>query len=133
MVNYKLCKKCCKRCFTKVLHFQRWKTTRLLNQILLIRNLHGNAKKSLCCNPSLRIATKARACESASQVWSPRITFHGFISVGKCEGMNPHTPKWAPILGVGVPMDSQIFIEKLQGSKTIWSKSSLYHWKTIRM
>jgi len=26
-------------------------------------------------------------------------------SEGKCEGMNPHTPKGASILGVGVSMD----------------------------
>ncbi len=26
-------------------------------------------------------------------------------SVGRCEQMNPHTPKWALTLGVGVPMD----------------------------
>jgi len=27
-------------------------------------------------------------------------------SVGKCEGMNPHTPKGASTLGVGIPVDS---------------------------
>jgi len=27
----------------------------------------------------------------------------------KCEGMNPHPPKGASTLGVGVPMDSQMF------------------------
>ncbi len=37
-------------------------------------------------------------------------------SEGKCEGMNPHTPKGASTLGVEVPMDSQIFKERLQGS-----------------
>jgi hypothetical protein len=26
-------------------------------------------------------------------------------SVGECEGMSPHTPKWAPTLAVGVSMD----------------------------
>jgi hypothetical protein len=29
----------------------------------------------------------------------------------KCEGMNPHTPKWTPTLGVKIPMESQLFIE----------------------
>jgi len=29
----------------------------------------------------------------------------------KCEGMNPHTCKGASTLGVGVPMDSQMFKE----------------------
>jgi hypothetical protein len=32
-------------------------------------------------------------------------------SEGKCERMNPHTPKGASILGVGVPVDSQMFKE----------------------
>jgi hypothetical protein len=31
------------------------------------------------------------------------------VNVGKYEGMGPHTPKWTPILGVGVLMESQIF------------------------
>jgi hypothetical protein len=35
------------------------------------------------------------------------------------------------MLGVGVPMDFQIFKAQLQGSKPIALKSSLYHWKAI--
>jgi hypothetical protein len=38
------------------------------------------------------------------------------MSEGKCERMNPHTPKGASILGVGVPVDSWMFKEQLQGS-----------------
>jgi len=49
--------------------------------------------------------------------------------------MNPHTSKGtskgASTLGVGVPMDSWMFREWLQGSKPNGSKSSLYHWKSI--
>ncbi len=48
-------------------------------------------------------------------------------------GMNLHTLKWTLILGVEVPMDSQIFRRRLQGSKPIGLKSSLYHWKVIEM
>jgi hypothetical protein len=33
-------------------------------------------------------------------------------SVGECEGMNLHTPKWVPIVGVGVSMDFWIFKER---------------------
>jgi hypothetical protein len=33
--------------------------------------------------------------------------------------MNPHTPKWAPTLGVGVPMDSRIFKEWLRGQNPL--------------
>ncbi len=64
---------------------------------------------------------------------SPWITFHAPRSVRKCEGMNPHTPKWAPTLGVGVLMDSWIFKRQLQGSQFIGLKISLYHWKAFGM
>jgi hypothetical protein len=47
--------------------------------------------------------------------------------------MKTHTPKWAPNLGIGVPMDSRTFREWLQRSKHIALRSFLYHWKTIEM
>jgi hypothetical protein len=62
-----------------------------------------------CNNPNFGFAIKAKVCEGASQKWNPRITFHVLMSVGECEGMTLHTPKWTCTLGVGVPMDSQIF------------------------
>jgi hypothetical protein len=71
----------------------------------------------VCRNPNLGLMTKARVCIGANQEWSSRITFHALKSVGKCEGMNSHTPKWVPTLGVGVLMDSQIFRGWLQGVK----------------
>jgi len=61
--------------------------------------------------------TKTRACKVAGQNGSPGVTPHAPGSVRKCEGMNPHTPKGVSTLGVGVPVDSQIFRWKLQGSK----------------
>jgi hypothetical protein len=36
--------------------------------------------------------------------------------------MNPYTPKWTPILGVGILMESQIFKEVFQGTKLINQK-----------
>jgi len=51
----------------------------------------------------------------------------------KCEGMNPHTSKGASTLGVGVPVDSRMFREQLQGSKPNGSRIFLYHWKDIEM
>jgi hypothetical protein len=59
------------------------------------------------------------------------VIFHAPGSVGECEGMNPHTPKWAPTLGVGVPMDSRIFKKWLQGSKLIGLGIFLYYWKAL--
>jgi len=68
---------------------------------------------NLCRNPSFGLATKAKACKVAGQEGSPRVTLHAPGSVGKCEGMNPHTSKGTSTLGVRVPMDSQIFTERL--------------------
>jgi hypothetical protein len=42
--------------------------------------------------------------------------------------MSPHTPKWIPTLGVGVPMNFQFFKEQFEGTKLIGLKSFLYHW-----
>jgi len=84
-----------------------------------------------CHNPNLGLTTKAKACTSAGQEGSPGGTSYTLKSARECERMNPHTPKWAPTLGVGVPMDSQIFRERFQGSKPIGLKIFLYHWKAI--
>jgi hypothetical protein len=84
-------------------------------------------KNTLCHNPSLGFATKTRACKVKSQEGNPGVMPHALGSVGKCERMNPHTSKGAFTLGVGMPVDSQIFRERSQGSKLNGLKSSLYH------
>ncbi len=81
----------------------------------------------MCRNPNLGFATKARAYKVASQKGSLKVTFHIPRSVGKCEGMNPQTPKGTPTLGIGIPVDSRIFREQLQESKPYGLKNSLYH------
>jgi hypothetical protein len=53
----------------------------------------------------------------------PKSHIHTFRIVGKCEGMNPHTPKWAPILRIEVMMDSQIFKKRFQELNLIGLKS----------
>jgi len=73
--------------------------------------------------------TKVRAYIGAGQEGNMGVTLHTLESVGECEGMNLHTPKWAPILGIGVSMDFQIFIKIFQGSKFIGLKKKLYHSK----
>ncbi len=50
-----------------------------------------------CHDPSLRLATKAKAYNGAGQEWSPGVKFHVPRSVGGCEGMNPHTPNGLPL------------------------------------
>jgi hypothetical protein len=57
-----------------------------------------------CHNPSLGLTTKVRACKVVGQE-------RKLESESKCEGMNPHTPKGAFTLGVGVLVDSRMFKE----------------------
>jgi hypothetical protein len=56
----------------------------------------------------------------------PGVTLHAAESVGKCEGMNPHTSKRTSTLEVGVPMDSWIFRKQLEGVKTQWIERAPY-------
>jgi hypothetical protein len=81
--------------------------------------------------PSLGLVTKTKVCKGLDQEWSMGVTFHAPKSVRGCEGMNPHTPKWAPTSKVGVPMDFQIFRRPFQGSKFIEFKFFVYHWKAL--
>jgi hypothetical protein len=49
----------------------------------------------------------------------------------KCEGMNPHNPKWTPIVEVGVSNGLPNIQSAIQGSKPIVLNNFLYRWKTI--
>jgi hypothetical protein len=80
--------------------------------------INGKYSKNIYDNPnyyasyrnlSLGLTTKARACKSASQKGSLGVTFHAPRSAKECEGINSHTPKGTPTLGIGVLVDSQIF------------------------
>jgi hypothetical protein len=62
-----------------------------------------------CYNPNLGFMTNARVCKGAAQEWNSGVIFHAPESAGKCEGLRPHIPKWTPILGVRVLIDSWIF------------------------
>jgi len=64
--------------------------------------------------------TKVRAYKVAGQEGSIGIMRHALESARKCEGIDPHTPKGTPTLGIGVPVDFQMFKEQLQGVKTQW-------------
>jgi hypothetical protein len=75
----------------------------------MLKNLLKINQCLKCRNLNLEFVTKAGACKGAGQEGNPGVTSHAPGSVGECEGMNPHTPKGAPILGVGVPGDSQVF------------------------
>jgi len=45
--------------------------------------------------------TKARACKGADWECNTKVTYTP-ENTGDCEGVNSHTPKWTPILGIGV-------------------------------
>ncbi len=62
-----------------------------------------------CRNPSLKFTTKVRGCKVVGQKGSPGVMPHALGSGRECEGIDPHTPKRTPTLGVGILMDSQIF------------------------
>ncbi len=64
------------------------------------------------CNPSLGLTTKARGSQGCGPRKKPG-------SARECEGIDPHTPKGTPTLGVGIPLDSQIFKVRLQGSNPL--------------
>jgi len=68
-----------------------------------------------CRNPNFGLATKARGCKVVSHKGSLGVMPHAPRSARECEGINPHTPKGIPILGVGVLMESRMFKEQLQG------------------
>jgi hypothetical protein len=59
-------------------------------------------KEVWCCNPSLGLATKARACKGASYEGSPKVTSHAPGSAGECENENSHSQvsshfgSWSP-------------------------------------
>ncbi len=59
-----------------------------------------------CRDPSFELVTKIRVYKGASRKGNVGITFYAPGNVGGCERMNPHTPKWAPTLGVRIPMNS---------------------------
>jgi hypothetical protein len=71
----------------------------------------------LCHNPSFGLATKAKGLQGSGPKGSPRVTSHILENVRKCEGVNTHTPKATPTLEDELPMDSQNFRERFQGSK----------------
>ncbi len=89
-----------------------WAFINIMNEVYHCGILHNNLSKDNimlhfstykpCCNPSLGLAIKARACKVGGQEGSPGVIFHALGNEKECEGVNPFTPKWTPIVGVGV-------------------------------
>jgi hypothetical protein len=70
--------------------------------LVLVMSVLFSTIDSNCRNPNLGLATKARGYKVASQEKDLGVTSHAHGSAKECEGMNPHTPKWTPMLGVRV-------------------------------
>ncbi len=79
-----------------------------------VRSIKGH----WCRNLSLGLATKARGCKVANQEKDPGVTSHALGNAKECEGMNPHTPKWTHMLGVGVPNGVPNLQSMIAGVKT---------------
>ncbi len=75
--------------------------------------------------------TEAKGYKFAGQEKNPGVTSHAPKKCKECEGMNPHTPKWIPMLGVGVPNGLPNLQSTIVGVKTHHLDNSLYHWKII--
>ncbi len=85
-----------------------------------------------CRNPSFGLATKAKGLQGCGPKGSPGVTSWISESVGKCEGVNPHTPKATPALGDGVPVNSRNFRDQFEGSNLNGLWRSLYQWKALK-
>jgi hypothetical protein len=76
-----------------------------------------------CRNPNFGLTTKVRGLQG----WGPRGRPESHITWSwegkeckKCEGMNPHTPKWTPIVGVEVPNGLLNLHSAIARVKTHW-------------
>ncbi len=57
---------------------------------------------SMYRNLSFGLTTKAKGLQGCGPREISGVTSHSPVSVGKCEGVNPHTPKAIPTLGDGI-------------------------------
>jgi hypothetical protein len=81
---------------------------RLMNDaFVMVDHIAGSAQHNpFVTTLALGLRPKQRGLQGCRPRRSPGVTSHAPESVGKCEGMNPHTPKATPTLGDEVPMDS---------------------------
>jgi hypothetical protein len=73
----------------------------------------------LCRNPNFGLATKAKGLQGCGPRKSPGVTSHTPESVGKCEGVNPHTPKATPTLGDGVSWSPETSESDFRGQNSM--------------
>jgi hypothetical protein len=93
-----------------------WEHVKIITQKNLVFQISFPLYVTSCHSPNLGLTTKAKACKVANQEGSLGITSHVPRSAKECKGMNPHTPKWTPILGIRLPN----FQRAIVGVKTHW-------------
>jgi hypothetical protein len=96
-----------------------------------MRTLTFSSSGGECRNPSFGLVTKAKGLQGCGPKGSLRVTSGTPGSVGKCEGVNPHTPKATPALGDEVPVDTRNFKDRFEGSNLNGLWRSLYQWKAL--
>jgi hypothetical protein len=85
----------------------------------------------LCCNLNLGLATKARGLHGCGPRGRLGSHFTCSWECKECEGMNPHTPKWIPIVGIRVPNGLPNFHSTISGVKTHWFEDFFISSKNI--
>jgi hypothetical protein len=85
------------------------------------------------CVATLALGSRPRqkGLQGCGPKGNPGVTSGTPGNVGKCEGVNPHTPKATPTLGDGVPVDSRNFRDRFEGSNLNGLWPSLYQWKSL--
>jgi hypothetical protein len=83
-----------------------------------MRTLTSSSSGGECCNLSLGLATKARGLQGCGSRGRPGSHFTCSREYRECEGMNLHTPKGTPMLGVGVPKGLSNFQSAIAKVKT---------------
>jgi hypothetical protein len=99
-----------------------------------------------CRNLNLGSPLRQRFAKVRAKSEAQESHFHAPRSVGECEGMNLHTPKWAPTLGVKVPIELKHKLWPKEGSGfklarplkvknrpefLAWRWHDTYHWKAL--
>jgi hypothetical protein len=78
---------------------------------------------TMCRNPSIWLATKARGLRGCGLKSRPESHITCSRECKECEGVNPHTPKWTPTLGVGEswsPKGTPELQREIWGVKSQW-------------
>jgi hypothetical protein len=96
------------------------------NFLILLKGANFLRCTKIVATLALGSQPRQKGLQGCGPKGSPGVTSGTPGSVGKCEGVNPHTPKATPTLGDGVPVDSRNFRDRFEGSNLNGSWRSLY-------